>query len=351
MKKEEFMKKIKILVVSVIALIAISDYSFAVQENVEATTKGKTTKVSTAGGQFLKVPVGARGMGMAGAYGSVANDLSALYWNPAGVADVKSVATEISYLQWFATYSHSFAAASFPISQDYVVAVNATSFSSGNIQITTMENPEGLSANYTVSDLALGLTFSGYLTDQFSFGITAKYINNAIYNLSSNGFAFDVGTMYNTGIYGIKIGFSIHNLGGETSYEGQSLRTIKKTIEQLNAAPVDMSMIAYPYSYPLVFRASVSSEVYKEDEHKVIAAFDFNTFSDVPEQFSIGAEYSYSDFVALRAGYQTTHDQFGLAAGIGIKYELGGVDGRFDYAINPTKTLGLVNRFTIGIRF
>jgi len=345
------MKSIKLIVLIFISIIVFSNYAFSVGENVEATTKGQTTKVSTAGGQFLKVPIGARGMGMAGAYGSVADDLSALYWNPAGIADIKTIATEISYLQWFATYSHSFAAASFPLSQDYVVAINATSFSSGDIQITTIENPEGLSAKYTVSDLSLGLTFSGYLTDQFSFGITAKYINNSIYNLSSNGFAFDIGTLYNTGIYGIKIGFSIHNLGGETQYEGQSLRTIKKTIEQLNSAPVDMAMIAYPYSYPLIFRASVSSELYNQDDHKVIGAFDFNTFSDVPEQFSIGAEYSYADFVALRAGYQTSHDQFGFAAGIGIKYEVGGVDGRFDYAINPTKTLGLVNRFTVGIRF
>lgn len=345
------MKKLKFLVVSLIALVAISNYAFSVGENVEATTKGQTTKVSTAGGQFLKVPIGARGMGMAGAYGSVANDLSALYWNPAGVADIKTVATEISYMQWFATYSHSFAAASFPLSQDYVVAINATSFSSGDIQITTIENPQGTTAKYTVSDLALGVSLSGYLTDQFSFGITAKYINNSIYNLSSTGLAFDIGTMYNTGIYGIKIGFSIHNLGGETSYAGQSLRTIKKTIEQLNAAPVDMTMIAYPYSYPLIFRASISSELYNEDDHKLIGAVDFNTFSDVPEQFAIGAEWSYADFVALRAGYQTSHDQFGFAAGIGIKYEVGGVDGRFDYAINPTTTLGLVNRFTFGIRF
>lgn len=351
MNREEKMNKIKIFVISLIALFVMTNYAFSVGENVEATTKGQTTKVSTAGSQFLKVPIGARGMGMAGAYGSVANDLSALYWNPAGISDIKTVATEISYLQWFATYSHSFAAASFPLNQDYVVAVNATSFSSGDIQITTIENPSGTTAKYTVSDLALGVTLAGYLTDQFSFGITAKYINNSIYNLSSNGVAFDIGTMYNTGIYGIKIGFSIHNLGGETSYAGQSLRTIKKTIEQLNAAPVDMSLIAYPYSYPLIFRASVSSELYNEDDHKVIGAFDFNTFSDVPEQFSFGAEYSYADFVALRAGYQTSHDQFGFAAGIGIKYEVGGVDGRFDYAINPTKTLGLVNRFTIGIRF
>jgi len=75
------MKSIKLIVVIFISIIVFSNYAFSVGENVEATTKGQTTKVSTAGGQFLKVPIGARGMGMAGAYGSVADDLSALYWN------------------------------------------------------------------------------------------------------------------------------------------------------------------------------------------------------------------------------------------------------------------------------
>jgi hypothetical protein len=345
------MKIFKLTSVIALAFIFSINSLFAVGENLDASSKGEAIKVATAGGQFLKIPIGARAVGMGGAGGSITNDLSAIYWNPAGIADIKGVSTEFSYLQWFATYSHSFAALSFPLGNDFAVAVHAISFSSDNIQVTTTANPEGLSADYTVADLSTGLTLSGYLTDQFSFGITAKYVNNSIYNVSSNGFAFDIGTLYNTGIYGIKIAFSMHNLGTETSYEGQSLRTSKKPIDAADAAPVDMTMLAYPYSYPLVFRAGISSEVYKVDDHSVLVAADFTTFSDVSEQFSFGAEYKWSDLVALRAGYQFNQDEFGFAGGIGINYELGEVQGRFDYSINPTINLGLVNRFTIGVAF
>lgn len=336
-----------IIAVITIALLNTTAYSF--NENIEASSSGQAAKVGSAGGQFLKIAFGARGVGMGGAFGSVANDLSSIYWNPAGLADVKQISAEFNYLQWFASYSHNAVVAAMPLGSDFTLGASVVSFTSGDILITSMEVPEGSGATYQVSDLAAGVTLSGYLTQDFSFGVTAKYINNSLYNVSSNGFAFDIGTLYNTHIYGIKLGFSIHNLGTETSYEGQGLRSLKKYTDAGESAPLDVSYVAYPYSYPLIFRAGISSEVFKTDEHKVIAAFDFSTYSDVPEQFAIGAEYSYSDFVALRLGYQMNQDQFGFSAGIGIKYEGEGFGGKFDYSINPTYDLGLVNRFTIGL--
>ena len=267
-------KTIKIAL-AIVIFIALSTNVYSVNENLQGSAGSKAAKVGTAGSQFLKIPFGARGVGMGGAYGSVTNDLSSIYWNPAGIADLKQISAEFGYTQWFATYSHSAAAVSLPISSDFNVAVHMVSFGSNDIPIATMEVAEGTGASYRVSDLSTGITFSGYLTQEFSFGITAKYISNSIYNVSSNGIAFDIGTMYNTNIYGIKIGFSIHNLGSETSYEGQGLRDMKKYIDANWSAPLDVSYVAYPYSYPLIFRAGVSSEVWKEDEHKVIAAFDF----------------------------------------------------------------------------
>ena len=345
------MKQILKITLIVIAFFAVSNVAFSFNENMQGSSTGGAVKIGTAGSQFLKIPVGARGVGM-GAYGAVTNDLSSIYWNPAGIADIKTIAADFSYTQWFASYSHDFAAVSTPLGPDYTLAVHFISLNSGDIQITSLEDPIGSGATYQVSDMDLGVTFAGYLTEQFSFGVTAKYINNSIYNVSSNGFAFDIGTMYNTGIYGIKVAFSIHNLGTETSYDGQGLRDLKKIQDASNQAPVDVAYVAYPYSYPLIFRAGISSEVFKQDEHKVIAAFDFTTFSDIPEQYAIGAEYTYSDFVSLRLGYQmSSGNQFGLSTGIGIKYEGDGFGGKFDYSINPTQDLGLINRFSIGLTF
>jgi hypothetical protein len=342
------MKKIINLVLLIALIISATNFAMAIGETSSATSSGGNNKTGTAGSQFLKIPIGARGAGMS-AYSSLANDLSSIYWNPAGLAYQRGLSAEFSYLQWFAGYTHNFAYLSFGIGNDYTIAAHLTSLSSGDIQVTTTASSDGLSAHYQNSDIDAGLSFSGFLTEQFSFGVTAKYINNSIYNVSASGFAFDIGTLYDTRFLGIKIGFSIHNLGSETKFSGQSLRDVKKLYSAMDANPQEVEYLANGYSYPLIFRAGISSNVWKQDKHSIIAAFDFTTFSDVPEQFGIGAEYSYSDSVSLRAGYLIGQDQTGFSAGIGIKYDGPGFIGKFDYAITPTFDLGLVNRFTIGI--
>ena len=41
-------------------------------------------------GEFLKLGVGARALGMGGAFAGLADDASAAYWNPAGLAYLKT---------------------------------------------------------------------------------------------------------------------------------------------------------------------------------------------------------------------------------------------------------------------
>lgn len=344
-------KLLSIITIFTFFFLAFS-YSNAENNGALGSSKGGDfRKVGAAGSQFLKIGIGARGSAM-GAYSSVANDLSSIYWNPAGLADVKMMMADISYTQWIADFKHNYAALSMPVSKDFTLAAHLISFASDDIPITTIDNPTGTGASYTVEDLALGLTFAGYLTDQFSFGITAKYINNGISNLSASGLSFDIGTMYQTGIQGIKLGFAITNLGTEQKYQGQELKTYRKLYEQAYASPIDAEYLSWSYNIPIAFRAGISSEVYKEEEHKVIAAFDFVTLSDTPEQYTFGAEYTWKELLSLRAGYKFGHDQFGFSGGVGIKYYTGDMGGQIDYAISPSTDFGYVNRLSIsfGIR-
>ncbi|MGE5479584.1 MAG: PorV/PorQ family protein [Chloroflexota bacterium] len=314
-----------------------------------SSSQGKADKTAAVGGQFLKIGVGARASAMGGAYSAVANDLTSLYWNPAGLANLHTITAEFDYCQYFADMSHSFAGASVPIGADFAAGISFTSFGTNAIPVTTIDHPEGTGATYDINDMAVGITFAGFLTEQFSFGITAKYINNSIASVSSSGVAFDIGTLYETGIQGIKLGFAIQNLGGEQEYQGQDLGSQKKLYEELWQAPLDVSYISSAYSLPLIFRAGVASDIYTQDEHKVTGAFDFITVSDVAEQYNLGAEYTWNDLLSLRAGYQFGNEQLGFSGGVGIKYLGSGFGGRFDYSISPTANLGLVNRFSIGV--
>ncbi len=342
------MKKI-ILTVVLLGLLGHFK-AFSIGGAITGSTTGETfVKVGAAGSQFLKIPIGARANGLAGAYSSLCSDLTSIFWNPAGLADVKYISADFSYTQWFAGFKHSFGAFALPIGRNFTSAISLVSLNSGNIEITTLEKPNGTGLSYQVTDVAIAFTFSGYLTDQFSFGLTAKYVNNSISNLSSTGIAFDVGTMYETGIQGIRLGFSIHNLGVKQAYAGQDLNSSRKLYDALNAAPLDIAYISNSYSLPLIFRAGVSSEVWKVDDHRVVAAADFITLSDTPEHYALGAEYIFKDFLALRAGYQFGTDVFGLSGGVGLKYFSGGFEGEFDYSITPTKNIGLVNRLSIKV--
>lgn len=337
------------IVLSFAAISAKAGDATTSLDNTVGSSLGEYKKVGAAGAQFLKIPVGARGAAMS-AQVACADDLSSIWWNPAGVSKVKTAGGYFSNTWLFADFSQLFAGVSLPLTQDFTVAASINSFTSGNIEYTTIHNDHGTGHYYQVSDIAAGLTIAGNLTEDFSFGVNAKYIYNSFSNLESSAFAFDVGTLYNTGLYGIKIAFALSNLGTDMQYRGQDLATLIPIMKDLGIAPIDGEFKTGIYSMPLVFRGGLASEVYKTEDHTVNAAFDFITASDVSEQFAVGAEYTFRDLISLRAGYLFGHDQYGMSAGIGFKYEMGnGLQAAADYSINPTAQLGLVNRLSIRI--
>lgn len=331
-----------------------------------AVTAGEFTKVGLAGGQFLKIGVGARAAGMAGAFSGVANDVSSLYWNPAGIARIDGYAADVSHTFWFGGMSHTFAGAVLPVSENYRIGVSITSFGSGDIRITTMDQQDGTGGIYSVNDVALGFTFAGYLTDAFSFGVTGKYVQHAFSTLSATGWTFDIGTRYETGFNGVTLGFSIANLGTPQSYEGPALTyQFRPNSGLTDALPRDFQLNTSPMNMPLAFRAGVAADLFRgwisetpETDpvdgtvlHSWLVAVDFETNADVPEQFGIGTEYTFNEFVSVRAGYRTGHDQFGLSGGVGFRYSSGDFDGRLDYSISPTANIGLVNRLSLMMNF
>lgn len=330
------------------------------EDNVSGSSGGDFRKVGAAGAQFLKIGVGARASALAGAYGSLANDVTAMYWNPAGISDISGIAANISYTQWFAGFSHNFAGLVLPLGDSYRLGVSLTSFSSGNIPITTLEKSNGTGASYSISDFAFGATFGGYITNEFAFGASLKYIQNSFASLASSGMAFDIGTLYKTDYKDTRLSFSISNLGGQQNYTGADLTRQGKIVSELSSSPLEQQLLTNPYNLPLIFRAGLSTDITAfidgvdkldaDAEHRIVGALQFETLSDTPEMLSFGAEYTWKNLLALRAGYRYGHDSFNFAGGIGIKYVGGGFDGQIDYSANPATNIGLIHRISVGIK-
>src|SRR5258705_994367 len=57
-------------------------------------------RIGTTSGQFLKIGVGARAVGLGESFVAVANDPSAIYWNPAGLASLQRQEIELSHVGW-----------------------------------------------------------------------------------------------------------------------------------------------------------------------------------------------------------------------------------------------------------
>ena len=137
-------------------------------------------KVGTTAAQFLKVEVGARALGMAGSYASIANDANALYWNPAGIAQTDHYEATFTHTDWITDITHGFAGFVLPLDDVSSVGLSATYQTMGEVEQTTIDQPRGTGIFFDANDIAIGLTYARAVTDYVHVGITSKMIYQSI---------------------------------------------------------------------------------------------------------------------------------------------------------------------------
>ena len=156
----------------------------------------KITKVGTTSAQFLKLGIGARAISMGGTFVAEANDLSALYWNPAGLANINGSTIQLAQTDYLADISYSHAAFGTNLGTMGTVAASLIFLDSGEMQVRTASEPEGTGERFKVQDMALQLSYGRALTDRFSIGTTVKYIRESIWHSSASAMAFVVGVQF-----------------------------------------------------------------------------------------------------------------------------------------------------------
>ncbi|MBD3288055.1 hypothetical protein GF337_04565, partial [candidate division KSB1 bacterium] len=167
--------KAKILILGLCALFVLimSGNCWAQKNEVEFVSD--VSGVGTSAAAFLEVGVGARAMAMGGAYASVANDPTALYWNPAGIAWMGGVQCELMHNQWLVDTNFDFIGLVMPVPTiRSVIGLNVSTLYYGRDAVRTVERPEGTGETFDGRDIAVGLTWAIALTDRFSFGMTGK---------------------------------------------------------------------------------------------------------------------------------------------------------------------------------
>jgi hypothetical protein len=321
---------------------------------------GDFSKVGTSAAQFLKIGAGSRGAAMGDAFVAVATGVDALAWNPSGIAGTGSVAVAASHAKWFADISHNFAGLVVPLGDDQALGLSVIQLGAPEQEVTTIDKPDGAGVYYDVSDLALGLTYARRLTNRFSVGVTAKYIQQTAFNESANAFAVDIGTTLETGFHGLVIGMSLANFGSNMRLEGRDLLSVSNPSAAIAAGAYgpNSHLTTEEWPLPLYFRIGVAMDVVGgrdpfvvSDQHRVTIALAGDHPNDNVERGSVGAEYGWSETLFLRAGYKINYDVEKWTFGAGVAVAPGEQKVTFDFALVDYGDLGKTSRFTVGVQF
>lgn len=317
--------------------------------SIPATARMK--KLGQAGMTYLSIGGSARAAGMANAFGFAKQDLSAVFYNPAGLATVKDRSFYLNWTNWIADMNVYHMAVSWNFGKYGVFALNGQFMDYGDIPGTTISttDPRGYEDIDVdnVSGLALGAVYSYQMTDRFAIGGCIKWVsqklgNNATYvggdleidnklNRISD-FAFDFGTSYDTGLRSIMLNMSIRNYAAQMLFENEEFQ-----LPQTYRIGVSANLLEL---LPLSAGANQSA----------ILAIEGVDPQDRPEFLNIGLEYTL-DLISLRAGWaaqQKEDDSGGFCAGAGINLKSLGFGDRLDISYSDYGSVfGSVIRLSI----
>lgn len=320
--------------------------------------QNELSKVGTSMGQFLKLGAGAQGTALGDAYTAMTKDITALYWNPAGIQKIGNRAMGISRTQLFAGITYDFLGVSIPVESNTTIGLSVFYLNSGDIEMTTIAEPEGTGTSFTAASTSIGLTVARRLTDRFDLGVTIKYVSERLFREKASTIAFDIGSQFNTGIYGIKLGMCLANFGGKMKLDGPDLSRDVKNDETGITYEGGVRWKTVDWPIPLVFRLGISNDligtdgvIMKSSRHRLTASIEANDPTDFYLRYNYGLEYEWNNIIALRAGYKANYDEADFTAGIGINFQKIGINGRLDYAFNNYGILGYVHNYSFQFNF
>lgn len=318
----------------------------------------KVTKTGTTAAKFLNIGIGPRAISMGGAFSSVSNDASAIYWNPAGIANSDQFQAMFTYSSLYAGISLNYFGLIIPAGEAGNFAVSATAVNYGSMQVTTESQPEGTGETFSPGSYAFGISYGRFITDEFMVGATAKLITENIYHSNATGVAFDIGTIFITPFYGVRFASSITNFGTKMQMSGNDL-LIRYNVDPQRAGSnntTDANIATDQFDLPLRLQIGISRDFIFMENQRFTLAVDGIVPNDNNESVNIGGELSlFNDMFSIRGGYKAlflTDNQEGLTLGVGFKYKKAGfIDIGIDYAYQKFQYLGNVNSFGIILNF
>ncbi len=288
-------------------------------------------KLGLAGFAFLKMAQGARPVGMGDAFVAVADDINAIYWNPAGLSHLDRPAVVYNYADWY--MDTKFNSGAFAINTPRgVIGIALMSFDGGKIEERTILQPGGTGKNVKANAWTLDVAYAFKPTDKLGLGMRMRYVQETLYDQTKRSPIFDFGTHFYTGFRSTRVAMSLRNFG-----------------KDVTTASLGLYM-------PLYFTMAGAMEVMgkKGDPVYVTGAFDGSFAVDFEQRWQVGGELWLLNTLALRMGYKINHDVDSYALGAGLKGKMGKRHVTADVAYSRSKKASLMEsplRLSVGASF
>jgi hypothetical protein len=344
------------------------------------------TSYGGASAEFLLLGAGARGAALGGAFAALTTDITALYYNPGGLAQLERGGAVVSVYDYVAETRYAWFGAAFPLGGGArAVGISLGSFGFGDQRIYEVDDPDGTSGRtYSVNETFIAATLAQNFSDRFSAGLSVKYIRDKLGSAVGSGVAVDFGTNFHAtvGDRPIRASFVIQNLGTNLEHSGEDLevgstREPPQGTVDVPQEPQSSRLRSTAWTLPVLFRVGVSFDAFRQGMNRVSVLAEFTQPTNTKPGAGAGVEWVATNIggggfsFAARGSYTVNPDNDesdinfsgltssenqgsftsdGLALGGGLSYERPSVRLGFDYAWRSLGLLGGTNflTFTVG---
>lgn len=350
----------------IITMLLLSVFVLIVFAHAETISRNGTTAAN-----FLEIGYGSSEIALGDAVVSTVDNLSAAYWNPAGLALMRNNQAQFMVQPWIAGINTSFAGVGILVPGLGTMAISYYSMDYGKVPVTTMLMQDGTGENYSANEYAVSLSFARKITNWFAFGASGKMVRSSIWHTSGTAFALDFGSIIKTQFFsrtgkrtdGMSIGMSISNYGTPLTYQGQDLlQPIDLYPDQAgNYDNVEGQFKTQSWELPLIFRIGVAVRPIVSKNQRVTLALDALHLNNNSEYVNTGLNYKciFPTFGAfnLSAGYKglfMVDSEFGPSLGFGFEYRpvsMGINTIQFDYAARDVGIFGFIHSYSFRMTF
>ncbi len=296
------------------------------------------SRTGTTGFQFLKINPDARSCGMGESNSATSDDLAATFLNPAGLThlDTSKIHLQVNHTNYISASNLDYFCIGKQLNKGTFLAGSLIYLNSGTMPVTTEFMPFGTGQTFRFTDLCLGISLARILTDNFSFGVSAKFIQENVAGIHTRNVVADFGFQYDVGKGNTRFAVGVSNFGAAVAPKGELLQSTLLGDTTYH----DFEKIAVP----AVFRLGFASDVIKKNKHLLTLCAQLNHPTDNNETYTAGMEYCWNKLVYGRLGYQLGVDESGLPSfgfGFLLKKKFGGI--RIDYGFSQKKLSGTIH--------